>query len=85
VVRCGKSTKARDRPQASLKYQYFDFGVRREDGSNSVTWYFGDHLGGSRVVLSTAANDNSDFYPFGRRTRYLLGYREHLQNHRQRS
>jgi RHS repeat-associated protein len=53
---------------ANFKYQYFFFGgqrVGREDGSNSVTWYFGDHLGSSRVVWSIAAQDESDFYPFG--------------------
>src|SRR5271163_493098 len=53
---------------ANLKYQYFFFNgqrVGRQDGNNSVTWYFGDHLGSSRVVWSTAATDNSDFYPFG--------------------
>src|SRR5271165_761374 len=53
---------------ANLQYEYFFFNgqrVGREDHSNSVTWYFGDHLGSSRVVWSTVANDNSDFYPFG--------------------
>jgi RHS repeat-associated protein len=53
---------------ANLKYQYFFFNgqrVGRQDGKNSVTWYFADHLGSSRVVWSTAATDNSDFYPFG--------------------
>jgi RHS repeat-associated protein len=52
----------------NMRYNYFFFGgqrVGRSDISNSVTWYFGDHLGSSRVVWSTAANDNSDFYPFG--------------------
>jgi RHS repeat-associated protein len=51
-----------------MRYNYFFFGgqrVGRSDISNSITWYFGDHLGSSRVVWSTAANDNSDFYPFG--------------------
>lgn len=53
---------------ANLKYQYFFFNgqrVGRSDGSNSVTCYFADHLGSSRIVWSTAGNDNSDFYPFG--------------------
>ena len=53
---------------ANLRYEYFFFNgqrVGRSDHSNSVTWYFADHLGSSRVVWSTAANDNSDFYPFG--------------------
>jgi RHS repeat-associated protein len=52
----------------NMRYNYFFFGgqrVGRSDISNSITWYFGDHLGSSRVVWSTAANDNSDFYPFG--------------------
>jgi RHS repeat-associated protein len=51
---------------ANLRYEYFFFnGQRVARTSNSVTWYFADHLGSSRVVWSTAANDNSDFYPFG--------------------
>jgi RHS repeat-associated protein len=51
---------------ANLRYEYFFFnGQRVGRTSNSVTWYFADHLGSSRVVWSTAANDNSDFYPFG--------------------
>ncbi len=37
----------------NMKYNYFFFGGRRvgrSDASNSVTCYFGDHLGSSRVV-----------------------------------
>src|SRR5271163_4558444 len=52
----------------NLKYDYFFFNgqrVGRADSSNSVTWYFADHLGSSRVVWSTVAQDDSDFYPFG--------------------
>jgi RHS repeat-associated protein len=52
----------------NLKFQYFYFGgqrVGRENNSNQVQWYFGDHLGSSRVVFSLNGDDDSDFYPFG--------------------
>jgi RHS repeat-associated protein len=52
----------------NMRYNYFFFNgqrVGRIDTSNSVTWYLGDHLGSSRVVWSLAAQDESDFYPFG--------------------
>jgi len=46
---------------------YFLNGARvaRSDLSNSVQWYFTDHLGTSRTVWSLGGVDRSDFYPFG--------------------
>src|SRR5271165_5673986 len=52
----------------NMKANYFFFNgqrVAREDTSNSVTWYFADHLGSSRVVWSLNGTDNSDYYPYG--------------------
>ena len=52
----------------NMKFMYFFFNgqrVARQNNSNQVTWYFGDHLGSSRVVWSINGVDNSDYYPFG--------------------
>jgi RHS repeat-associated protein len=52
----------------NLQYGYAFFSGRRIariDNLNQVSWYFGDHLGSSRSVFTTAGSDNSDFYPFG--------------------
>jgi len=41
--------------------------IARRDSSNTVMYYFGDHLGTSRVTTSATGTvlDDSDFYPFG--------------------
>jgi len=41
--------------------------IARRDSSNSVQYYFADHLGSSRIVANSSGGslDNSDFYPFG--------------------
>src|SRR5271165_3846455 len=52
----------------NMKFNYIYFNgqrVGRENASNSVQWYFGDHLSSSRVVFSLNGDDQSDFYPFG--------------------
>jgi hypothetical protein len=72
----------------NMRYNYFFFGgqrVGRSDISNSVTWYFGDHLGSSRVVWSNRRHRQLRLLPLRRRTRHLLRHRQHLQIHRQRT
>ena len=54
----------------NLAYEYIFFGgkrIARRDSSNNVVYYVADHLGTSRVVISStgAILDQSDFYPFG--------------------
>ena len=41
--------------------------IARRDSSNTVNYYFADHLGTARIVTSSvgAVLDDSDFYPFG--------------------
>jgi len=50
--------------------EYIFFGgkrIARRQSSGAVNYYFADHLGTSRVVVSSAGAilDDSDFYPFG--------------------
>jgi RHS repeat-associated protein len=50
--------------------EYIFFGgkrIARRDSTNSVSYYFADHLGTARVVANSsgAVLDDSDFYPFG--------------------
>ena len=52
----------------NLKAHYIFFNGQRvasENSSNSVDWYFADHLGTARLVFSLNGDDQSDFYPFG--------------------
>ena len=52
----------------NLKAHYIFFNGQRvasENSSNSVNWYFADHLGTARLVFSLNGDDQSDFYPFG--------------------
>jgi RHS repeat-associated protein len=54
----------------NFTYEYIFFGgqrIARRDSSNNVVYYAADHLGTSRVVVSSAGAivDQSDFYPFG--------------------
>jgi RHS repeat-associated protein len=41
--------------------------IARRDYQNNVNYYFSDHLGSSRIVVSSTGSilDDSDFYPFG--------------------
>jgi RHS repeat-associated protein len=54
----------------NLQNEYIFFGgkrLARRDSSGSVYYYFGDHLGTSRVITTNAGAIcyDADFYPFG--------------------
>lgn len=56
--------------------EYIFFGgqrIARRDSSNTVNYYFADHLGTARIVANSSGTvlDDSDFYPFGGERNYL--------------
>jgi len=56
--------------------EYIFFGGKRiasRDSSNTVNYYFADHLGTARIVANSSGTpvDDSDFYPFGGERSYL--------------
>jgi hypothetical protein len=74
----------------NLTNEYVFVGGRRlarRDSSGNVSYYVADHLGTARVVTnaSGAVQDDSDFYPLRRGARCLVGGRQPLQIHRQRT
>ena len=72
----------------NLKAHYIFFNGQRvasENSSNSVDWYFADHLGTARLVFSLNGDDQSDFYPFGGERTIDHRRRQPLQIHRQRT
>ncbi len=51
-------------------YEYLFFGgkrIARRDSTNTVNYYFADHLGTARILANSSGTvlDDSDFYPFG--------------------
>jgi RHS repeat-associated protein len=66
----------------NLKAHYIFFNGQRvasENSSNSVDWYFADHLGTARLVFSLNGDDQSDFYPFGGERTITTGAGNHYK------
>jgi RHS repeat-associated protein len=47
--------------------------IARRDSTNSVNYYFAEHVGSARIVANSSGTpvDDSDFYPFGGERNYL--------------